>query len=112
MKHFDYFIAGKKFLLRTDHSSLQYIKTMLLLLWLKVAGWNASRSTTSRSYTEKEPLTVTQMHCHVQNTYRPPYVLSLALPTRICNHLLNWFDLKLLPLLNKPKPSLRIYGFS
>ena len=28
MKHFDYFLAGKKFLLRTDHSSLQYIKTM------------------------------------------------------------------------------------
>ena len=28
MKHFEYFLAGKKFLLRTDHSSLQYIKTM------------------------------------------------------------------------------------
>ena len=28
MKHFDYFLAGKKFVLRTDHSSLQYIKTM------------------------------------------------------------------------------------
>ena len=28
MKHFEYFLAGKKFILRTDHSSLQYIKSM------------------------------------------------------------------------------------
>ena len=28
MKHFEYFLAGKRFILRTDHSSLQYIKTM------------------------------------------------------------------------------------
>ena len=28
IQHFEYFLAGRKFILRTDHSSLQYIRTM------------------------------------------------------------------------------------